>query len=119
MVARSLSPKPSSNTARTREKAGAATAGTITGTLPATRLANLAGVTVIVAVVNVGVRWLTIDTEAPLLVFGFLAMTDPLCRLPAVHGASGTPFRRPHLVRIGVCGSQSRNRHSREVRHLD
>ena len=43
-------------------------------TLLATRLATLAGVTVVVAAVNFGVLWLTIDTEAPLLVFAFLAL---------------------------------------------
>jgi uncharacterized membrane protein len=43
-------------------------------TLLATRLATLVGVTVVVAAVNFGVLWLTIDTEAPLHVFAFLAL---------------------------------------------
>jgi uncharacterized membrane protein len=43
-------------------------------TLLATRLATLAGVTIVVAGVNFGVLWLTIDVEAPLLVFAFLAL---------------------------------------------
>jgi hypothetical protein len=43
-------------------------------TLLATRLATLAGVTVVIAAVNFGVLWITIGTEAPLLVFAFLAL---------------------------------------------
>jgi uncharacterized membrane protein len=43
-------------------------------TLLATRLATLAGVTIVVAGVNFGVLWLTIDVEAPLFVFAFLAL---------------------------------------------
>ncbi|MDS0474623.1 ABC transporter permease [Natrinema sp. 1APR25-10V2] len=43
-------------------------------TLLATRLATLAGVTVVVAAVNFGVLWLTLDIKDPLLVFSFLAL---------------------------------------------
>lgn len=49
-------------------------AGYSPSTLLATRLATLAGVTFVVAAVNFGVLWLTIDVEVPLLVFAFLAL---------------------------------------------